>query len=104
MRLITLATALCLAGCSIASNPFVVDGSRADGKIIVHSGATTEVANEVDWLSQEAIAIQRCLEWGYDAAKPFGGVRSRIITVDEWGQRIWEHELIYQCITDSEIR
>ena len=89
--------ALLLAGCSISSKPFVIDGSRADGKVIMHSGATTDTADKVIWQNQEFAALEKCQAWGYQGTAPFGGVRSSIITIDAWGQNIWEHERVYQC-------
>ena len=88
-------------GCSIPSNPFAIDGSRADGKVIMHSGATTDTADKVNWKSQEYAAFEKCLAWGYQGVEPFGGVRSSIITTSQWGQNIWEHERVYQCTTSS---
>ena len=103
-RVIAFCAALLLAGCSsIPSNPFAVDGSRADGKIIMHSGTTTDMAVEVNWQSQEHVALEKCLDWGFNGVEPFGGARSRILTVDEWGVRFWEHERVYQCTTGNPV-
>lgn len=102
MRFSLLISAICLAGCTVAANPFVVDGSRADGKVYVTSGVTTQAASDIDWTPVTARALERCVGWGYTSIDAFEGVRSRVVDRDPLtGQRTWEHERIYQCITDT---
>ena len=101
MRIFFLLPAIFLIGCTIAATPFVVDGSRADGKVYVTSGITTQAASDIDWFPVTQRALSRCIDWGYTSVNAFEGVRSRVVDRDPLtGLRMWEHERIFQCITD----
>ena len=95
--ILTVTAALLAVGCATVV-PFDVDGSRADGTIVM--AAETGTLGSVDWEAGTKAARQKCLAWGYEGVEPFGGYRSEV--VDEatllGPQKKVRYERIYQCV------
>ena len=100
MAAITLASLLTSA-CTMQSQPMIVDGDRAAGKVISTTGPTTLQPQDIDWTENGAEAVRRCLEWGYTGAEAFEGGTTDLLGHDPfWGTQIWRYSRVYQCTTD----
>ena len=91
------AAILMSAGCATVE-PFDLDGSRADGTVTM--GAELGMfARDIDWSSAQEAALRRCMAWGYTAAEPFTGVRTRCTDPGVFGGCDREEiTRTYQCL------
>ena len=104
--LITVLSALAaclLAGCATQTLvPVDVDGSRADGTVIMVTSGNASLHHEVDWDAGMRTANERCAGWGYGGVETFGGFTTRCTAMHPilGGCMVVEYRRIYQC-TDA---
>ncbi|MGE6647947.1 YecR family lipoprotein [Shewanella colwelliana] len=103
-KILLLALPLALLGCSSAPKEWkALDGSKADGKIIMaytfQPALDTPPTNDEDATN---IASSKCQAWGYSSAS-FFGEESRLCSSIEMdpdgahGCKTWMVKRIYQC-------
>lgn len=86
--------------CGCATSPYtLVSGNRAGGSVLFSCNYEVLYAYCEDEISPDMWrqARRACINWGYDDATPFGGVRV-IQDGDDYGRQ----EIEFQCIGDLE--
>jgi len=87
-----------LASCGVNKEWIATGGSRVDGTVKLSFEYTVFENSRIDVEQGVSVAAQRCEEWGYTGAEPFGGVDRKCEQVDGHGKCIeWMVIAEYQC-------
>jgi hypothetical protein len=103
--LIAVACVAMLTGCGVnkewiatGGKWIATGGSRADGTVKLTFEYTVFESPRIDVEQGVSIAKQRCEEWDYTGAEPFGGVDRKCEQVNGYGNCIaWMVTAEYQC-------
>lgn len=85
-----------LGACGTVMYPIAIDGSKADGTILM--GVTVGPFDEVDWKGKLEEVVARCKSWGYEGAEGFEGVRERCLRQGAYSCERAELTRRYQCL------
>ena len=90
---------LLVSACAVNKIPVPTGGSRADGIIELSYEVGRFERPEVDWVSANKSASERCQAWGYTRAEPFGGQKTLCQAYNAYGSCVRATVIIdYQCI------
>lgn len=77
-------------------------GSRMDGTVelsYTFGIFETAVGNPTQGY---ILALEKCMAWGYDDARPFGGTINSCASTGTSGCNVWRARAVYQCIGTPE--
>lgn len=100
MKKIVLILAL-LQGCAVAVTPRPVTGSRADGTVVMSYEYGWLSVPEVDWISADREATQRCKAWNYQYAERFGAGIEQCSSYSDGTCVRYRVDTSYQCTGSS---
>ncbi len=108
MRRLTflLVLAAQLLGCApraeVTKTLVATGGSRSDGVVEMSFEYEGPERYRIDWDAALASARQRCLDWGYSDAKPFGGTKSSCQMYAGGDCERFFATVAYQCLRPSD--
>ena len=97
-RVMIVAAALVLSACAVQKEWIPTGGSRSDGMVRLSYEYGAFEKPILSGSQAQYMAAQRCGNWGYSGAEPFGGSLRRCSNFDPgFGCNRWMVTVSYQC-------